>query len=134
VDCDQNRVHGERSVETDPREAEVLVDEQEQKPEADDQAFLHQERAGADVQEESHHGIRFESTAIEPSHREEGIADVQQEDTYQQSDIAARVAVDVARMIFVASTGSPSLRREEARPRARGNIATIACTTIAAIP
>ena len=51
-----------------PREAEVLVDEQDQKPEADDQAFLSQERAGADVQEEIHHGIRFESTAIEPSH------------------------------------------------------------------
>ena len=50
-------------MKADAREAEILVNEQDQEPESDDQTFLGEECAGADVEKEVHHGVGFATAA-----------------------------------------------------------------------
>ncbi|MBB85385.1 MAG: hypothetical protein CL931_16370 [Deltaproteobacteria bacterium] len=134
MDEHEQRVHDEARVEAEAREAEVLVDEQEHEPEADDQAFLGEEGAGSDVQEEVHHGVGFLAAAGKPQQREEGVAHIQQEDREQEHYVAPRVAVDVARPVALATTLSPSPRCEPAAPRSGGLGAAVSHASIDPIP
>jgi len=52
------------------------VNQKYNEPDADDDAFLEKECAGSDVQEKIHDGIGFLTSAFEPQHREECVADV----------------------------------------------------------
>lgn len=113
VEDQQDGVDRERGMEPDLREAEVLVDEEQDQPEADHQAFLDEEGGGPEVEEEVHDRIGLASAAVEPEHGHEGIGDVEQEDREQQRDVLLRVAVDVAGE--VAGTPARARRRGEKR-------------------
>lgn len=62
------------------RQSEVLVDQQEDQPDADHDALLDQEEITALLDQPIHEGIGFGAAALEPDQREERVENVEDED------------------------------------------------------
>lgn len=100
----QEGVNGECGIESDPCETKILVDQQYDEPDPNNETFLDDEGSRPDVEEEVHDRIRFAPASIQPQHRKECIAHVEEEDSENKSDVFAGVDIDIVGAIGQSTT------------------------------
>jgi hypothetical protein len=73
-------VDQEEYSQSDPRDAKVLVYEQDEEPHAHDEALLDQEGRVAPGEQLRHQRVALAAASLQPGHGEAGVHDVQGED------------------------------------------------------
>ena len=123
----EQRVDAGQRPQTHSGDLKVLMDEQQDKPNADNEAFLNEECAVAEFQNPRHHGVPFTPPSLNPHHGEQRVEDIEQQNEDHERHVDGGEAVYVCVRLFAGSAAPFSVSMTEERgPRRSGLLATIA--------
>ena len=119
-------VKRERTPETPACDSEVLVDHEDHKPKADDDALLQQEQHVAASEKHLHQRVAFAAAHVEPSQGEERVQNVEHQNAQCERDVLARIGVDVNIFAFARPpTALSAVKAKDRIPAAGWHVSTI---------